>query len=311
MDEAATAFRHKILACGQIAADIMREPAPARVEAVFRSTFYLNSNGHLMCLGHQALEPGPLNCVTTVPVSTDWRASGLKRGMYASISPVVIRVGNAFRLSNSGSTIWTPERNRLQDAPMLREWVAQLRAAVSRRNDIPGLGSFLVPGFRPKHDDYVCRSAEKPIVGIRQWLTTAFGSSRTEQVDQPAWVGKLSGLGPGLTPSGDDFLGGTMITLHGLGEGDLSEQLWRMIQRHSDQNRNPISHAHLCAASHGMGSRPVHQALAAVSNGDVDEIDLCLNDLARIGHSSGWDILTGVVTTLQAWLDAQTTIGRN
>jgi hypothetical protein len=31
-----------------------------------------------------------------------------------------------------------------------------------------------------------------------------------------------------------------------------------------------------------------------------------IDGIAAIGHSSGWDIMTGVITTLEAWLNVQT-----
>lgn len=42
----------------------------------------------------------------------------------------------------------------------------------------------------------------------------------------PRRLPHLVGLGPGLTPSGDDFLFSVMFTLHALGHGAVAERLW-------------------------------------------------------------------------------------
>ena len=97
-----------------------------------------------------------------------------------------------------------------------------------------------------------------------------------------------------------------MITLHGLGEYDLCRALWGPIRRCTEENSNAISLAHLSAAASGVGSASVHRILRAILSGDTNGIMESIDGIAAIGHSSGWDIMTGVITTLEAWLNVQT-----
>jgi len=310
MDSFSDAFRHRVLSLGQIAANMIHEPAEASVEAVFRSTFYLKSGGQILCLGHEDMEPGPLNCITSAPATIDWRASGLECAAKARISSNAVRVGNTFRFSLSNAQVWGPGRRGLPDHGELMQGVAAYRRAISRRGHIDGFGRFLIPGYQPKPCDHVCLRAEGPLFASGQWLTKAFRTPDFEPVDEPGWVEKLSGLGPGLTPSGDDFIGGMMIALHSLDKGNLSKVLWLIVKRYAGQHCNPISLAHLSAASNGLGCAVIHRALAAVSKGRIDGIDTAIGDVSKIGHSSGWDIMTGIILTLEAWLKVQTEIRR-
>lgn len=310
MDSFADAFRHRVLTLGPVAAEMIREPAEASVEAVFNSTFYLKSGGQIICFGHEDMEPGPLNCITAAPARIDWRASGLECAAKARISSNVIRVGNSFRFSLANLRVWRPARIGPPDLDDLMCGLAAYRQAISRRGDIDGLGQFLVPGYQPEPCDHVCLHAEGPMFASVQWLAKAFRAPDVEPVDEPGWVEKLSGLGPGLTPSGDDFIGGMMIALHSLDKGSLSKVLWLIVKRYAGQHCNPISLAHLSAASNGLGCAALHRTLEVVSKGRIDEIDTAIDDVSKIGHSSGWDIMTGIVLTLEVWLRAQTEMRR-
>ena len=188
--------------------------------------------------------------------------------------------------------------------------VAAYRRVISRRSDLDGFGRFLVPGYQPETCDQVGLRAEGPLFASCLWLSNAFRTADVEPVDEPGWVEKLSGLGPGLTPSGDDFIGGMMIALRSLDKDGLSKVLWQTVKKHADQNNNPISLAHLSAASNGLGCAAIHRALEVVSKGRIGEIDTAIDDVSKIGHSSGWDIMSGIVLTLEAWLKVQMEIRR-
>jgi hypothetical protein len=100
----------------------------------------------------------------------------------------------------------------------------------------------------------------------------------------------LIGLGPGLTPSGDDYLGGMLIALHALGRGAQARGLWRWLQPRLSRT-SAISGAHLEAAAAGEGHEALHLALQDAS---------CVKDLHNVGHCSGWDALAGAVAVLRA-----------
>ena len=115
----------------------------------------------------------------------------------------------------------------------------------------------------------------------------------------------LLGLGPGLTPSGDDFLGGMLIALATLPAPSLRAQLLELIENHAQQRTNAISIAHLRAAGAGAGHEALHDTLNSLLGGDPAALPAQLTAIDHIGHSSGWDALAGTCVTLRAYLAVQ------
>lgn len=104
----------------------------------------------------------------------------------------------------------------------------------------------------------------------------------------------LIGLGPGLTPSGDDALGGAAIALRAFGHATRADALGAFIREHAPGRTSDISLAHLNAAADGEGSAAFHDALRdLVTDGDFASLD-------RIGASSGWDAMDGAVAVLSS-----------
>ena len=110
-------------------------------------------------------------------------------------------------------------------------------------------------------------------------------------------VKSLIGLGPGLTPSGDDLLGGMLIALNSTGQTEISEILWSSIVG-IISGTNEISQAHLQAAAHGMGAEVLHQLIVSLISGK--SLDNLIERLGNVGHSSGWDAVVGACLVLDA-----------
>jgi hypothetical protein len=97
-------------------------------------------------------------------------------------------------------------------------------------------------------------------------------------------VDALAGVGPGLTPAGDDTLAGLLLVL---GAHDRAAAVAA-----ADRARtNDIARAFLAWAARGQSIEPVHRLLAA---GDAGAASAALSDLLRFGHSSGADLAFGL-----------------
>lgn len=102
----------------------------------------------------------------------------------------------------------------------------------------------------------------------------------------------LFGMGPGLTPSGDDALGGAAIALRVFGQSARANELGAFIREYAPGRTSDVSLAHLYAAADGEGSAAFHDALRdLVKGGDFASLD-------RIGASSGWDAMDGAIAVL-------------
>ena len=114
----------------------------------------------------------------------------------------------------------------------------------------------------------------------------------------------LIGLGAGLTPDGDDFLGGLLFCINALqrlypGAIHLgrSEQAWLI--ESARQRTNGISFTLLRDLSNGHAVEPLHELIRAVlCDMPPEGMRQAAMRLSRIGHSTGWDLLTGTLTGL-------------
>jgi hypothetical protein len=107
--------------------------------------------------------------------------------------------------------------------------------------------------------------------------------------------GALAGLGPGLTPSGDDFLIGAMYGLWSSLPTAEAKALSRAICAASVGRTNRISAAWLAAAAEGQAIEAWHDLVDALRTVDEDLVPRACRQLINLGHTSGADALAGFV----------------
>lgn len=116
---------------------------------------------------------------------------------------------------------------------------------------------------------------------------------RREAMDQAVF--RLIGLGPGLTPSGDDLLCGLLGALAAAGDARF-ESVRRGVMRHLDRTTS-ASRDYLTQACTPWWTGLLHGFFAAIARPDGD-IAGALRRLAARGHSSGIDQAAGLVAGL-------------
>ncbi len=107
----------------------------------------------------------------------------------------------------------------------------------------------------------------------------------------------LIGLGAGLTPAGDDFVGGAMIALRAAGHADAADRIAAWALPLAARNTSRISRAHLECAAAGEGHEFLHELLSRL--GDGSGMRTSLNKLSRVGHTSGLDAAAGALLSLK------------
>ena len=226
------------------------------VRAVFRRSFYLCFPGNrYACIGDTSLGCGPLNALIS-----DFRLPAL---------------GERIALDTTGAQRWMPAPLSPGAEPNLRALQAAARARVPRE----GLGCLVVDAH-----NLLSGHAQPALDAIERWLV---GNALDDDAHS------LIGLGPGLTPSGDDYLGGVLIALHQLGREAQARGLWRWLEPRLART-SVISGAHLAAAAAGEGHEALHGCLEALFSANADWPPV-LGRLDNLGHCSGWDSLAGVV----------------
>lgn len=267
-----------------------------QVIAVFNPVFYVEFEAEILCVTRSGVDHGPISLVTSAPGDLEWPKLQLEPGQSAHSIDGRIVISDGLEILYAPAKKWMPPSFlNLPDPNVVERGLEQARNIAVGLNRSDGLAGFLADDHVPESLDLVGSAAAGPIAEARNWLSSQFAGMETDR----EWARRLIGLGPGLTPSGDDFLGGFMIAVHALGRGDIAKRIWADIGESAHASTNAISFAFLSAASKGWGSSSLHAALEAVVSGQNPAAAIA--SLARQGHSSGLDAFAGVTSAIQFW----------
>ena len=276
----------------------------AEIAAVFTRSLYLKNGGRWACIGPMGLGNGPLNVLCGLPHDLDWKDRGLIPGQKAAFSGGAITLSSTIELNFRQAKTWRPPTPGSWTVETLFQGLCTVDAVENPRPPDQGLGIFGFPGRDPVSSE--SRRAAPAIKKFETWLRTGHKDRYADPPGLPALAETLIGLGPGLTPSGDDFIGGAMIALHLVGRGTGAANLWRIVAALTESHTVDVSAAHLRAAAEGRGHEMLHRTLNAILSGDGPSIPTGLVGLDRIGHCSGWDALAGALLVLRELAGTQT-----
>lgn len=280
-------------AVGRMATETLHRARGGRIIAVFASSVYVRFESGLVCITARDVDLGPLSLRTTQP-SGNWRGR-FAVGAVVTRHDQTLRIGPRTTIAFGGARPLNAPATALQASPdRLRASLSELPAYLPSDPADAGLAALLGrPAF-----DAVTRRAAPYIAAARIWLANPGASDA-------AWALGLLGMGPGLTPSGDDLLGGILIALHRFDRGADARFLWRSVAPACAGQTNEVSAELLRAAALGHGSHALHGALEALISGD--DLARAVARLAQQGHSSGWDSLLGLVIVLESTLSKERT----
>jgi hypothetical protein len=222
-----------------------------------------------------------------------------------------LRFSEGVTIDLDPATEWKPsgvETKQTEPLSVMNACTRRLVEAVMKFGNAKGFGQ-MIPQMIPmisalpdrnkqaiSHSDPLLAKARNSILDL---ATACFNFDMTEVTQRGR---ELVGLGPGLTPSGDDFLGGLLFAAHSLKRAYPQDFNWEeepvmdLIDWASTQT-HPISHAILRDHAFGHGPEPLHDVVASLLNGrDLDCTMAGVTRLLQIGDSSGWDILAGMLT---------------
>ncbi len=302
------AFVVPLTMVGSTARRLLADGTRARVAAVFQRSFYLEEgHGNLLCVGCRRIGNGPLNAICDPPMGMDWVVGALRPGAEARVGAGILRVGRRLSFSVSPARDWRPETVPSRwTAATLAGGLATLAAFARDGLPAAGLGGLIARLAADDGDRARCRetalerAAKTAAAGLRHWLVARFRGLPGDD-PPPRQAARLIGLGPGLTPSGDDFIGGMMIVLRSLGEISAAQGVADWALPVARARTGKVSLAHLACAANGEGAAALHETLAALFVGDVPGLRAGLAAVGGIGHSSGWDALAGAVCAADAW----------
>jgi hypothetical protein len=197
-------------------------------------------------------------------------------------------------LDQSRARVWRPSPPAVDDAELskLATNCRTLCSALPAVGEAAGFGALLVgraPGFP------LDRATE-----------AARALARACSEDDPgaaiASAERLIGLGPGLTPAGDDFVGGAFFARAAFVRTPTTAADWAQatarVRAVAADRTHPISAVLLSDLLAGEGYEPLHDLAAALAADAPSAAVDAAARLVRIGHSSGWDLLAGFLGCL-------------
>lgn len=135
-------------------------------------------------------------------------------------------------------------------------------------------------------------------------LLVATGALQVEEAC--AAIDPLIGLGPGLTPAGDDFLVGYLAGLWSTAGSDTARlrflaSVGAWLSQAASQT-NVISRAHIQSAVRGHASEPIARLAERLDQADtIDSVCAGTQAALQVGHSSGTDGVAGLLFGCAAW----------
>jgi hypothetical protein len=264
---------------------LAKGPGVGHVLAVFeRACDLTDADGEVIALVPPQVGDGPLNIVVSADASLFHRA---RPGTTVTLDAERV-MARDWRVVLTGAVVWEP----CPDWDALRARRAAIGSRLPLLRDLSlryaptgSLLALLDPSApTDRRTESILTRAQRDAAVLRA------GWEGDPQHLQEAVAG-LAGLGTGLTPAGDDFLGGAMLwawLTHA-----TPKTLCRIVVQATTARTTTLSAALLRAAARGECSAPWHTLLATLCEGPETEIEAAVRRILAQGATSGADSLGG------------------
>ncbi len=278
--------------------DLIVEPVEGRVFAAFRDVVNVKALGFLIGIASARIQPNPITIVTDLEVDFKHLTNF---GDKVLISNGDIVIARKIIVSYDESNIWVSEPlHGHVDALRLIPSVHALKTLIKENGRMEGAGPVI--DYIMKEDYPSPESVPKPIRTYYQPLRKLMRCQAPSILD--GIVG-LIGLGPGLTPSGDDLLMGFLAArtlLNGASDTtDIYLDVFRSEFPLLCGRTTLLSEELLYWASRGQFSKLMTDIMNSIADGDISGVRAsALNMMTQFGATSGTDTLIGIVAGLSS-----------
>jgi hypothetical protein len=286
---------------GQTARQVLSPDSTGRILAGYSRAIYLSSaGGELLWLASRDVPMHRRGIRVPVPLPRP------QPGSVYRVADGMLLVGSVAAIELNQAFIWEPSRFAASSGHF--ETAVSAPEQLSVPPSPKGFGALLpllleyaagtpLP-LRAPGQDRVLLSAYAAICGIAE------ACQREDLSALLRHAAGLVGMGEGLTPSGDDYIGGVLFGLAMLQEAGASlawcsPGLVASFVKASAARTNRISAALLGDHASGHGSDVLHRfAVAFLVDRSAQAVSPAADDLIQMGHSTGWDLLTGAWTAM-------------
>lgn len=302
----ATVSSLRSLSISSYIAPIFTQPdLRAKVESVFAEAVNLLVEPRVyVALVSQQIGNGPLNVV----VEPAALLAVLRPGDQITGNGQRLRLGRGWELELSAAIIWDtcPVYSQLSRRPqVVQANLERLRTALPL--EAPPASLAAAPAYHTQG-----AFGSRPAIALVQsqaWELTD-GLRRAYRSGNLQWIRvfarRLAGLGPGLTPAGDDWLAGWLVGLRARQALELDEDepalaveaVGEAVIAAAEGHTTDLSLAFLRAAAVGATPQAWHDLIASLSDADPMALRTATAEVLRFGATSGADMLAGFLAAL-------------
>jgi hypothetical protein len=277
-----TLLQFQSISIGPETATLRENRIGGRVLAVLHNALYVGGNNWILGIVGEDAPDGPISVrVHHLPqllTSVEGRD-----GASVEVTLQGISIGNVVRIDWGNAEQWQPP------FPSLLRAMETTNPAASRL-------AALLSGTRISADN------SNPLFKHISSALTAFAltAQQCDSTGAAQALVALLGLGPGLTPTGDDIVAGLLACLvwrARLAELPASfvECLTDVIEAEAPERTNRVSACLLHYACRGILYAPAMDLGSALLAGKVDQVDAPARSLLKIGATTGSDLVVGLL----------------
>ena len=297
---------------GPSAFDTLKRSAAGEVHSVFDRTFNIIIGGELVGVAQSSISRSPINLITDIPSSESMPSLGVRKGMQVQKVGNRVRVNEVLEISLEDAQLWRPKTRaeRCLGPELIKRNLEVAKRLAADKSGREGLGQLLkhvdeiAAGKIPQTSDLnmVARTVLPRLID----LVKATNSENVNGVEGAAQ--KLIGLGPGLSPSADDALSGFTAALWWVSNSlnkdiDRVKKINETIVSCSDKT-TLLSQQLLRHAAEGETNERVGELLEAILAGAPTDIEKWVEEVLKIGETSGIDMMVGLLLGLEIGLEA-------
>ena len=295
---------------GYRVARLMRDgPVRARVRATFEHACHLLTDGGELLTLLEGDRRGPMTAIVPGLAAA---LGAVDVGLSATLTAGALVLAPAtLRVDLPAAAVWerpAPPGRPLADRDARHAWVREARAMALRRQE-PGFMAWLDGGIaagaegegRPDGAGSLATIIERRGRAAIGELAAALRAGDVGGAGAAAEA--LIGLGPGLTPAGDDLLTGLLLTLRMACPAPDERPAWlgelaRRVVARAEEGTTLAGRQQLRLAAQGEADEVTLRAATAMLWG-TEEDRAPIEALLAVGHSSGADLLAGICLAVE------------
>ncbi len=327
-------FKHNdlmVINHGTVGCGVMENGVSERtgtVTAIFENSMHLTTDNCVLTLGSKKIPDHPFT------IRTDTLPKDIGIGDTFSITKKRLCIKRKSILNLKQYAYTDHDMERINRVNAYSERITAFQTKVKRFYCLNlKFMPIYIPCFKIKHivsqenigrELQSCRAEAACLVGIKGFFPLLIGEVEIDQILQTIipsvekislsiknsdWsefvksTANIVGVGMGLTPSGDDFLSGVFVALYfyntTFGKGFTVDKLKNLAN--SVASKTSLFSATLIkAAANGWVQDVISCWLVSLFQGDSKQVKELTRKILKIGHSSGADILLGLIITLES-----------